>query len=138
MTSIRFVQENKEQAFERLDRMLLNMDQGMTKKRYLDMCHQLKKEPSPKECPPDIDEDFPELVTIAFSVFNRLGDRFTEGVFIGKDYYKLPFYIEIYDIKNEDLEFFLDVLSYLEGRAASKSSEMMKKEMDKAKRKGSG
>jgi hypothetical protein len=118
--------------------MLLNMDSGMTKGRYLEMCKQLKKEPSPKECPPDIDEDFPELITLAFLIFNRLGNRYAEGIFIGKDYHKLPFYIDIYDIQDDDLEFFLDILSYLENRAITKASEQAKKEMAKVKRENSG
>lgn len=138
MILVPFVNEEKEEVFNRLEIMMRNMDSGMTKKRYLDMCEQLKKEPSPLECPPDIEEDFPEIVTNAFIVFNRLGDRYSDGCFIGKEYYKLKFYVDLYDIEKENLEFFLDVLNYLEDRAIKKSSDILKKQYDKAKRGTSG
>ena len=108
----------------------------MTKEKYLRMCEQLGKEPSAKETPPDIQEDFPEIVTIAFSIFNRLGDKIVPDLgFAGKDYTNLPIYIDIYDIDKHQIEFFLDIITYLEGRAISKSAERAKKEMDKLKRK---
>ena len=108
----------------------------MTKDRYLTMCEQLGTEPNPKDMPPDI-EDLPELMQYAVKTFNSLGDRVVGDVgFVGKDYTNLDLYIKIYDIR--DTEFFLDVLSWLDSRAVKKSSEMMKKEMDKLKRKSSG
>ena len=100
------------------------------------MMEQLGKEPHPDEIPPDF-EDLPEIIAIAVNTFNLLGDRiYPEIGYIGKDYTNLPFYIDIYDI--EDKEFFLEILSWLDSRAIKKSSEQLKKEYDKLKRKSSG
>ena len=97
---------------------------------------QLGQEPHPEEIPPNI-EDFPEVVIDAITVFNMLGDRsYPEIGYQGKDYTNLPIYIEVYKI--EDKEFFLEVLGFLDSRAIKKSSETLKKEYDKLKRKNSG
>jgi hypothetical protein len=113
--------------------MYQNLDTGMTRNKYLDMCEQLGKEPSDKEIPPDW-EDFPEIVQEAINTFNQLGDRvYPEIGFVGKDYTNLPHYIEIYGIANK--EFFLEVISWLDSRAIKKSSETLKKQYDKLKRK---
>lgn len=105
----------------------------MTKSRYLEMCDQLGKEPIDEEIPPDY-EDFPEIVQKAMNIFNMLGDRiYPEIGYMGKDYTNLPIFIETYEIT--DKEFLLDILHILDSRAIKKSSEQMKKEYDKLKRK---
>ena len=113
--------------------MLRNLDTGMTRNKYLDMCEQLGKEPSDKEIPPDW-EDFPEIVQEAINTFNQLGDRvYPEIGFVGKDYTNLSYFLEIYDVENK--EFFLEILSWLDSRAIKKSSAEIKKQYDKLKRK---
>ena len=108
----------------------------MTQDKYLEMMDQLGKEPSLLEMPPDI-TDLPEIMQAAISTFNMLGDRvYPEIGFVGKDYTNLKYFIEVYEI--EDVEFFLEILNWLDSRAVTKSSEQLKKEMDKAKRKGRG
>jgi len=108
----------------------------MTRTRYLDMMEQLGKEPIEEELPPDW-EDLPEIIIDALSTFNSLGDRvYPEIGFTGKDYTNLSFFLEVYDI--EDKEYFLEILSWLDSRAIKKSSEQLKKEYDKLKRKSSG
>jgi hypothetical protein len=108
----------------------------MTRDRYLDMCEQLGTEPKEEEIPPDW-EDFPEIVHQAVSAFNTLGDRvYPEIGYVGKDYTNLPILIDIFEI--EDKEFFLEILSWLDARAIKKSSENLKREYDKLKRKPSG
>ena len=97
------------------------------------MCEQLGKEPNPDEIPPDW-EDFPEIVQVAISTFNMLGDRvFPEIGYIGKDYTNLSEFMEVYEI--QDKEYFLDILNWLDSRAIKKSSEELKREYDKLKRK---
>lgn len=97
------------------------------------MCEQLGKEPSPDEIPPDW-EDFPEIVQVAINTFNMLGDRvFPEIGYIGKDYTNLSEFMEVYEI--QDKEYFLDILNWLDSRAIKKSSEELKREYDKLKRK---
>lgn len=108
----------------------------MTRDRYLDMMEQLGKEPVVEEIPPDFN-DLPEIMVDALNTFNMLGDRiYPEIGYTGKNYTNLPFFIEVYNI--EDTEFFLEILSWLDSRAIKKSSEQMKKEYDKLKRKSSG
>ena len=113
--------------------MYKNLDTGMTRNKYLDMCEQLNKEPDDDEIPPDW-EDFPEIVVDAINTFNQLGDRvFPEIGYVGKDYTNLPYFTEMYEV--QDTEFFLEILSWLDSRAIKKSSENLKKEYDKLKRK---
>ena len=100
------------------------------------MMEQLGKEPREEEVPPDW-EDLPEIIIDALNTFNSLGDRvYGEIGFTGKDYTNLPFFLEVYDIT--DTEYFLEILSWLDSRAIKKSSEQLKKEYDKLKRKSSG
>lgn len=97
------------------------------------MCEQIGKEPNPDEIPPDW-EDFPEIVQVAINTFNMLGDRvFPEIGYIGKDYTNLSEFMEVYEI--QDKEYFLDILNWLDSRAIKKSSEELKREYDKLKRK---
>lgn len=113
--------------------MYKNLDTKMTRDRYLTMCEQLGKEPNPDEIPPDW-EDFPEIVQVAINTFNMLGDRvFPEIGYIGKDYTNLSEFMEVYEI--QDKEYFLDILNWLDSRAIKKSSEELKREYDKLKRK---
>tara|TARA_B110000908_G_scaffold56687_1_gene68993 strand:+ start:209 stop:550 length:342 start_codon:yes stop_codon:yes gene_type:complete len=110
-----------------------NLDTGMTRLKYLNMCEQLEQEPIENEIPPDW-EDFPEVIQHAINTFNQLGDRvFPEIGFVGKDYTNLSHYLEVYDVN--DKEFFLEILSWLDSRAIKKSSEDLKRQYDKLKRK---
>lgn len=127
------MQSQKSQSLERLERMYKNLDTGMTRNKYLDMCEQLEQEPKDDEIPPDW-EDFPEIVRDAINTFNQLGDRvFPEIGYVGKDYANVQYYIEVYHI--DDIEFFLEILSWLDSRAIKKSSEELKRQYDKLKRK---
>ena len=97
---------------------------------------QLGREPIEEEIPPAW-EDFPDIVVMAVNTFNYLGDRvFPDIGYVGKDYTNLPQYLQIYEV--EDKEFFLEILNFLDSRAIKQSSEQMKKEYDKLKRKNSG
>ncbi len=97
------------------------------------MCEQLGQEPNLEEIPPDI-EDFPEIAVQAMSTFSSLGDRvFPDIGYMGKDFTTLPYYLEMYDI--EDNELFLELLTYLESRAIKTSQDQLKREREKLKRK---
>jgi len=116
--------------------MFLNLDTGMTKEKYLRVCEQLGKEPKEKEMPPDM-EDFPELVQEAVNTFNMLGDRVYPDIgYVGKDYTNLPIYLDLYEV--QDKELFLRILAWLDNRAIKKSSEQLKREHEKLKRKARG
>lgn len=123
----------RSQVLERLERLYKNLETGMTRDKYLDLCEQLDKEPSDLEIPPDW-EDFPIIVQQAINTFNLMGDRiYPEIGYTGKDYSTLRYYIDIYEI--EDTELFLEIISWLDSRAIKKSSEDLKRQYDKLKRK---
>tara|TARA_X000001382_G_scaffold126095_1_gene112307 strand:- start:199 stop:531 length:333 start_codon:yes stop_codon:yes gene_type:complete len=108
----------------------------MTQERYFEMMEQLGQDPVEDEIPPTW-EDFPEDVISAINVFNLLGDRVYPDIgYIGKDYTNLPILTDVYGVN--DTELLMDVLNFLDSRAIKKSSESLKKERDKLKRKTSG
>lgn len=128
--------EQKEEALKRLEKLYQNSESGMTRVRYLEMMEQLGQEPVPEEIPPDF-EDLPDIIINAVNTYNMMGDRvYPEIGYIGKDYTNLNHYLELYEV--EDKEYFLEILSWLDSRAIKKSSENLKKEYDKLKRKSSG
>lgn len=97
------------------------------------MQEQLGREPDPAKCPPG-EEDFPEIIQIAFAIYSRLGDRvYPEIGYIGKDYTNLPVLLDIYGVDNVDLV--LETLSRLDARNIKQSQEAIKREHDKLKRK---
>jgi hypothetical protein len=136
LTLITFVQEEKESLLKRLENLYVNLDTGMTQEKYLNICEQLGQEPNPDKMPPSW-EDLPEIAQTAINTFNALGDRvYPEIGYVGKDYTNLPILIDIYGI--EDTDYFIEILNWLDARAIKKSSDNLKKEYDKLKRKSSG
>ena len=136
MTWKPFVVDQKQELFIRLTNYFNNLDTKMTRDKYLDMCEQLNKEPKSEEIPVDF-TDLGETTQLAINIFNSLGDRtFPEIGYTGKDYTNLPVLIEVYGLENKEL--LLEVLTWLDARAIKKSSDHMKKEYDKLKRKSSG
>ena len=129
------MEDQKDEVLNRLERLYNNLDTGMTRERYLELCEQMGNEPIEEEIPPSL-EDFPEIVTHAVSTFNLLGDRvYPEIGYVGKDYTNLNHYMEVYGV--EDKEFFLTILSWLDGRAIKKAAEELKRQYDKIKRQSS-
>ena len=130
------MEEQKQEALKRLEKLFQNSETGMTRDKYLDMMEQLGKEPKENEMPPDL-YDFPEIVVDAINTFNILGDRaYPEIGYVGKDYTNLPIFIELYEVS--DKEYFLEILAWLDARAIKKSSEALKREYDKLKRNSRG
>ena len=108
----------------------------MTQDRYFEMQEQMGLEPDWEKVPLDFSE-FPSIVPYALEIFGRLGDRvYPEIGYIGKDYTNLSLLMEVYNIENKD--FLLEILEWLDARAIKKSSEDLKREYDKIKRKPSG
>ena len=130
------MEEQKDELLKRLEKLFQNSDTGMTRDRYLELCEQMGNEPVEEEIPPSW-EDFPEMVVNAVATFNSMGDRIQAEVgYIGKDYTNLNHYLEVYGV--EDKEFFLQLLNWLDARAIKKSSEEMKRQLEKMKRQTSG
>ncbi len=107
----------------------------MTQDRYFEMQEQMGIEPDWETVPVDFSE-FPPLVPYALEIFGRMGDRvYPEIGYIGKDYTKLNLYMEVYEIDKKDKDLLLEILEHLDARAIKKSSEELKREYDKIKRK---
>ena len=128
----------KEKCLERLEEMFKNLDTGMTAERYFEMQEQMGLEVEEDKIPPSM-EDFPELVADGLQIFNRLGDRvYPEIGYVGKDYTNLKLYMNVYGIEEEDKDFLLEIIEWLDARAIKKAAEQLKREYDKIKRKSSG
>ena len=107
----------------------------MTKDRYFELMAQMGQEPDIDEMPADW-EDIPPLAQSAVLTFNSLGDRvYPEIGYVGKDYTLIDKYIGIHGINPKDEEYFLDILQTLDARAIKQSSDQIKREYDKIKRK---
>ena len=133
MTSPIFVEEQRELLWERIEDWQKHNAVGMSKEKYLEMEEQLGREPDMARCPPGID-DMPEVFIDSINIYNTLGDRiYPEIGYIGKDYTNLPILIDIYKIDNIDL--LMEILSRLDANTIKKSSENLKREYDKLKRK---
>ena len=125
-----------EALLERLGKLYNNLEAKVTKDRYFEMMEQLGQEPIEEEIPPSW-EDFPEEVLDAISIFNVLGDRVYPDIgYVGKDYSTLKYLAEVFEVDNQEL--LVQVLNFLDSRAIKKSSDELKKERDKLKRKTSG
>ena len=130
--------DQRQKCLERLEELFKNLDTGMTAERYFEMQEQMGLEIEEDKIPPSM-EDFPDLVGNALELFNRLGDRvYPEIGYIGKDYTNLKLYMDIYEIEEEDKDFLLEIIEWLDARAIKKSQEQLKREYDKMKRKSSG
>jgi len=106
----------------------------MTPERYFEMQEQMGLEIVEEDIPPSL-EDLPPLVAQAMEVFNSLGDRvYPEIGYIGKDYTTLDIYMGLLGVNKEN-EFFFQVLQWLDARAIKESSDTLKREYDKIKRK---
>lgn len=105
----------------------------MTKEKYLALCEQMGKEPSPEKCPPDY-EDFPEAVQQAIETYNRLGDRvYPEIGFLGKDFTPLDLHMEVLGVAEKDI--FLETLVRLDAFMVKQSQDELKRARDKIKKK---
>jgi hypothetical protein len=106
----------------------------MTPDRYFEMQEQMGLEIIEEDIPPSL-EDMPAIVINAMDTFNWLGDRvYPEIGYVGKDYTNLQTYMHVFGIDKEN-EFFFQVLQWLDARAIKESSEQLKREYDKIKRK---
>ena len=108
----------------------------MTRIKYFEMMEQLEQEPIESEIPPDW-EDLPEIVLDAVNTFNFLGDRIYPDIgYVGKDFSTLNLFLDLHKVS--DVEYFTEILNLLDSRAIKKSSEQLKREREKLKRKSGG
>jgi hypothetical protein len=108
----------------------------MNAERYFELCEQMGREPQEDQIPVEF-SDLPEIAQEAVNCFNCLGDKIVPDIgYIGKDYTNLPYFIPDYD--TELKQFFIEILCWLDDKAIKKSSDKMKQEHEKLKRKHRG
>ena len=108
----------------------------MTKDQYLRTVEQTGEEIDWERCPPDI-QDFPQSVHAAVTIYNSLGNKVVPDIgFIGKDYSNLSILYEhnFVTIKQEK-EWTLEILLNLEREEIKESSQRLKAQHDKARKK---
>ena len=99
------------------------------------MCEQTGEEINWEKCPPDW-EDFPNIVIDTISIFNSMGDRVYPDIgYIGKDFTNFQFLLKYYNIDNNQIDFVLDTILWLDNRTIEKSQKRMKAEYDRMKNK---
>lgn len=99
------------------------------------MCEQTGEEIDWEKCPPDW-EDFPDIVISTISIFNSMGDRVYPDIgYIGKDFTNFKFLLKYYNINNNQIDFVLDTILWLDNRTIEKSQKRIKAEYDRMKKK---
>jgi hypothetical protein len=125
-----------EMMWTRLEKFFNNLEQKHTAERYFEICEQLGKEVDIDKIPPEWG-DFPEVVQTSVNIYNTLGDRIVADIgFLGKDYTLLETLLKVNLVDDVDLT--VEIILWMEQRSIKRSSEAMKKEHDKLKRKTNG
>lgn len=124
--------------WEKLEKFFQQTEANVKLDTYLAICEQRGEEPDPNRFPVEF-TDFPETVQNTINIFNMLGDRIAADIgYLGKDYTNLPLLIKAAGIEEDDLEFCLEILSWLDSRAIKKSMDRMERERKKLERKHRG
>ena len=111
---------------------------GITREQYLLICKSQGTEPDPNIMPIDY-SDFPEIVPLAFDIYNQLPDRFqfvnmeTPELFIGKDKLLLKFlFDDIYLIYSQyEKKLILDIINIIDKNAVKESLNKLKRKVGK-------
>jgi hypothetical protein len=107
----------------------------MTKDQYLMMCEQTGEEIDWEKCPPDW-EDFPDIVIDALNIFHSMGDRvYPEVGYIGKDFANFEFLLKRYKVGEHQIDYVVETILWLDGRAIERSQKKLKAEYDRVKNK---
>lgn len=114
-------------------RLKLLLESKVSKSQYLELQHQLGKEPNPEKCPPDFN-DLPSSVQSAIQIYNKLGDRVGE-TFLGKDYTLLATYKSLDMLPKYDLDLFMEALLILDEYYIDKSRTTLQNELKKSSKK---
>ena len=107
----------------------------MTKDQYLRMMEQTGEEVDWDKCPPDA-EDFPESVSTAIQIYNKLGDHVYSDVgFIGKDFTMLELLFSSYGLVHPvEKDWALELIIFMQNLGIEDSQRQIKAAHDKAKR----
>lgn len=87
----------------------------MTKEAYFEMCEALGTAPLEHEIPMELG-DFPLEVQIAYTIFNHLRDVKDDfsGSYRGKDYSRLDFFFDLYDVDKRDWLLYLTLFTVMD------------------------
>lgn len=98
------------------------------------ICEQLGHEPDMEAMPLDL-EDFPPIVSLGLTIFNKLSDRYIPGeipVYSGKDLTALPVLFDIFEVTSQiEKEFILNVINILDKEAITLAHNKLKKARSK-------
>lgn len=99
------------------------------------MCEQTGEEIDWEKCPPDW-EDFPDIVIDALNIFHSMGDRvYPEVGYIGKDFANFEFLLKRYKVGEHQIDYVVETILWLDGRAIERSQKKLKAEYDRVKNK---
>lgn len=110
----------------------------MTKEQYLLLCKAQGMEPNKDLIPIDY-ADFPEIVHVAFDIYNHLEDRYqfvnmeTPAIFVGKERSILKFLLEdIFLIETQyEKKLILEILNIIDKHAVKTAIDRLKKKRNK-------
>lgn len=131
---ILFETKHRKSLIECLEKYLDNRKlNGISKEQYLLLCKAQNIEPNPKLIPVDF-SDFPDVVHIAFEIYNQLEDRFQfvnmekPAVFIGKEKSILKFlFDDIYLIHSQyEKKLILEILNIIDKHAVKTAIDKLK------------
>jgi len=139
LISTSFESKNRVKLLEGIERYLNNRKlNGITREQYLLICKSQGTEPNPDLMPIDY-ADFPDIVPLAFEIYNQLSDRFqfvnmeTPELFIGKDRLLLKFlFDDIYLITSQyEKKLILDIINIIDKNAVRESLSKLKRKVGK-------
>lgn len=131
---ILFETKHRKSLLECLEKYLDNRKlNGISKEQYLLLCKAQNIEPNPELIPVDF-SDFPDIVHIAFEIYNQLEDRFQfvnmekPAVFIGKEKSILKFlFDDIYLIPSQyEKKLILEILNIIDKHAVKTAIDKLK------------
>lgn len=94
---------------------LQNLQVGMTKQQYFDMCTELGTEPVEAEIPVE-EDDFPLEMQQAWLIYKVLRDDwdYMNGNYIGKNLNGIFDLFKVYDLDIADYKFYLELLHLID------------------------
>lgn len=139
MISTHFEAKHRQNLFDSLEKYLDNRKlNGISKEQYLLLCKAQNIEPNPEVIPMEF-SDFPDIVHIAFEIYNHLEDRFqfvnmeTPAVFVGKEKSLLKLlFDDIYLISTQyEKKLILEILNIIDKHAIKTALDRLKRKRNK-------
>lgn len=109
-----------------------NMNVGMTKDSYFELCEALGNEPLEEEIPVEYD-DFPVEVQEAIGIYYKLRDEWDgmNGVYMGKSFAGFADILNIMEYPEEDRKYLLDWIAIMDATRSKMYKDMKPKDKPK-------